>query len=160
MLHLKTYVWCPDTRKKNSVINSLVTTWKRKKACSSLSRGCLFSLRMRHPFFPSGTSGSFCKFKFFCFFFKIQFNLVLFIYSLPTMVCYYCWNRQEESVKKRVNLSCLKICEEESEEERTRERYTAYIAQERSPGQNGISHSHWTEYINWKPRWQNDSHTK
>ena len=39
-----------------------------------------FSLRMHHPFFLSGTPGSFCKFKF-SFFFSIQ---ILFIYlSIP-----------------------------------------------------------------------------
>ena len=41
-----------------------------------------FLLHMRQPFFLSGTSGGFCKFKFS--FFLIQFKFYLFIYSFPT----------------------------------------------------------------------------
>ena len=56
----------------NDVVKTRVTSWKRKKTCSPLSRGCLFSLRMCHPFLSSGTSGNFCEFKFSPFFSKIQ----------------------------------------------------------------------------------------
>ena len=65
--------------------------------------------------------------------------------SHVVIVCYRCWSQS-----RRV-----------SEEGRTRERYiTFYIAWGKSPGQNGIIHSHWTKYINSKPQQQNDSCTK
>ena len=51
------------------------------------------------------------------------------------MVCYCCWNHQEESVKKRVK-ACL---------------HHLLYCLERSPGQNGISHFHWTKCKNWNP---------
>ena len=50
--------------------------------------------------------------------------------SHVVMVCYCCWNRQEESEKKRGRGSDTQ----------------PFILPGRSPGQNGISHSHWTKY--------------
>ena len=55
--------------------------------------------------------------------------------SHVVMVCYCCWNRQEESAKKRVKARLHRLL----------------YCPGRSPGQNGISHSHWTKYINWNP---------
>ena len=71
-----------QTPVSNSVVNSPVTAWKRK-SLFPLSGGRFFSLRMRHPFFLSGTSGSFCKFNSFLFF--IQFDFIYsFFFSFPT----------------------------------------------------------------------------
>ena len=52
--------------------------------------------------------------------------------SHVVMVCYCCWYCQEELAKKRGPGSDLLHCPG------------------RSRGQNGISHSHWTKYINSK----------
>ena len=59
------------------------------------------------------------------------------------MVCYCCWNHQEESVKKRVK-ACL---------------HHLLYCPERSPGQNGMSLP-LDEIYKLKPQRQNDSHTK
>ena len=76
-----------QTHVNNDVVKTLVTAWKRKIACSPLSRGCLFSLRMRHPFFPSRTTGSFCKFKFSFFFSQSK-------RSQPSNVFCSCWKQK------------------------------------------------------------------
>ena len=64
---------------------------KKKESLFLFVKRLPFSLRMCHPFFPSGTSGSFCKFKFSFFFFLIQFKFFKFIYSFPTMVHTSLW---------------------------------------------------------------------
>ena len=74
----KTYVWCPDTRQQQCC---QIAGHRLKEK----DRSCLFCLRMRHPFFLSGTSGSFCKFKFPppFFFFKIQLKFYFIYLFVP-----------------------------------------------------------------------------
>ena len=69
--------------------------------------------------------------------------------SHVVMVCYCCWNRQEESVKKKgVGLYCSKNMWGRKNE-RMLLRLLYYPG--KSSGQNGMNHSHWTKYINWNP---------
>ena len=69
--------------------------------------------------------------------------------SSHAMVCYCCWNRQEESVRKRrVGLSCLKNM---WGREGKRMLHHLLYCPGKSSGQNGMNHSHWTKYINWNP---------
>ena len=67
--------------------------------------------------------------------------------SHVVMVCYCCWNRQEESVKKRVGLSCSKNMWGREDE---RMLHHLLYHPGKSSGQNGMNHSHWTKYINSK----------
>ena len=64
---------------------------------------------------------------------------------------------QEESVKKRGGPSYSKNMWGR-EDEGTLHRLLYCLG--KSPGQNGIIHSHWTKYINSKTQLQNDSRTK
>ena len=68
--------------------------------------------------------------------------------SHVVMVCYCCWNRQEESVKKRVGLFCSKNMWGREDE---RMLHRLLYCPGKSSGQNGMNHSHWTKYINWNP---------
>ena len=77
--------------------------------------------------------------------------------SNVVMVCYCCWNHQEESVKKGVGLSCSKNMWGREDE---RMLHCLLYCPGKSSGQNGMNHCHWTKYINSKPQRQNDNCTK
>ena len=68
--------------------------------------------------------------------------------SHVVMVCYCCWNRQEESVKKRVGLSCSKNIWGREDE---RMLLSLLYCPGKSSRQNGMNPSHWTKYIDWNP---------
>ena len=63
-----------QTHVSNDVVKTLVTAWKRKIACSPLSRGCLFSFTHASSLFPV--------------FFKIQFKfLKIYLFVPYTLLC-------------------------------------------------------------------------
>ena len=77
----------------NDVVKTLVTAWKKRKiACSPLPRGCLFSFTHASSLFSSGTSGSFCKFKFS--FFLIQF--IFFYLSIRSLQYIVLWGEYKK----------------------------------------------------------------